>query len=91
MSTNKVSTKDEKPDIEIGKTTRPKFWQNQNFNLILYLLFIFLSFQFWQGFQETKRAEIPYSEFLQHVDKKEVAEAVITDQMITGTLTLTDD
>ncbi len=79
-----------KPQIEINKTTKQKFWQSPNFTLWLYLLFILLSFQFWQGYQETKRQEIPFNEFLEHVKKKEVKEATITDKVITGTLTIND-
>ncbi len=80
----------DKPRIEINRTSRQKFWQNPGFTLIIYLLFIFLSFQMWQGYQETKREEIPYSEFLQHVSKREVAEAIVTDKLIRGTLTIHD-
>ncbi|GMQ88822.1 MAG: ATP-dependent zinc metalloprotease FtsH [Gammaproteobacteria bacterium] len=81
----------DKPRIEINKTTKRKFWQNTNFTLIIYLLFIFLSFQMWQGYREAKREEIPYSEFLQYVDKKQVAEAMVTDKLIRGTLTIKDE
>jgi len=81
----------DKPKIEINKSTNQKFWQNPNFNLIMYLLFIFFSFQLWQGYEEAKRSEIPYSEFLQHVQKKEVSEAVISDKLIQGTLTTKDE
>ncbi len=35
--------------------------------------------------------EIPYSQFLSHVQKHEVAEAVVTDNIISGTLTITDE
>lgn len=80
-----------KPDIEINKTTTEKFWQNPNFTFWLYLIFILISFQFFQGYQETKQQEIPYSEFLSHVDNQEVAEAVITDKTISGTLTINDE
>ncbi len=81
----------DKPKIEINKSTNQKFWQNPNFTLVMYLLFIFFSFQVWQGYEEAKRSEIPYSEFLQHVQKKEVTEAVITDKLIQGTLTVKDE
>ncbi len=82
---------DHRPQIEINKTTRRKFWQSPNFTLLLYLLFVLLSFQFWQGYQQARQEEIPFSQFLQHVEKKEVAEAVVTDKVITGTLTLQDE
>jgi len=81
----------DKPKLEINKTTHPKFWQNSNFTLIMYLLFIFFSFQVWQGYQEAKREEIPYSEFLQRVEKKQVVDAVITDKLIRGTLKAKDE
>ncbi len=79
-----------KPDIEINKTTHEKFWQNPNFTFWLYLIFILISFQFYQGYQQARQQEIPYSEFLAHVQNQEVAEAVVTDKVITGTLTLKD-
>jgi hypothetical protein len=50
---------DRKPQIEINKSTRQKFWQNPNFTLLLYLLFILLSFQVWQGYQQARQQEIP--------------------------------
>ncbi len=80
-----------KPDIEINRTSSPKFWQSPGFNFIMYLLFIFLSFQIWQGYEQAKQIEIPYSEFLQHVKNKEVKDAVITEKVIYGTLTVQDE
>ena len=80
-----------KPEIEINKTTREKFWQNPNFTFWIYVIFILISFQFYQSVQQAKQQEIPYSAFLAHVQKQEVAEAVVTDKVITGTLTLTDE
>jgi len=81
----------DKPRIEINKTTRQKFWQNPGFTLVIYLLFIFFSFQMWQSYKEAKREEIPYSEFLHYVDNKEVAKAIVTDKLIQGTLTINDE
>lgn len=80
-----------KPDIELNKTTSEKFWQNPNFTFWIYLIFILISFQFYQSYQQARQQEIPYSEFLTHVQNQEVAEAVVTDRVITGTLTLNDD
>ena len=80
----------QKPEIELNKTTKPRFWQSPNFTFWAYLIFILISLQFWQGYQQIKQEEIPYSAFLQYVDKREVAEAVITDKYIKGTLTLKD-
>ncbi len=79
-----------KPRIEINKTSKTPFWQSPQFNLILYLVFILLSFQWWAQLSHERRIEIPYSEFLQHVEKHEVAEAVVTNKAIVGTLKETD-
>ncbi len=80
-----------KPDIEINKTTNTKFWQNPQFTFWAYVFFILISFQFWQNYQQARQQEIPYSEFLQYVKNKQVAEAVVTDRVITGTLTIKDE
>ncbi|HEC17642.1 MAG TPA: ATP-dependent metallopeptidase FtsH/Yme1/Tma family protein [Sedimenticola sp.] len=80
-----------KPDIEINKPAgSKKFWQRPDFTLWLYVIFILVSFYTWQGYREVRQEEIPYSEFLQRVEKGEVAEAVITDKIIMGTLTEKD-
>ncbi|MFP7756339.1 ATP-dependent zinc metalloprotease FtsH [Thermodesulfobacteriota bacterium B35] len=80
-----------KPEIELNKTNKPvKFWQNPNFTFWAYLFFILISFQFYQNYQQARQEEIPYSEFLQYLEKREVAEAVVTDRLITGTLTIKD-
>jgi len=91
MNKNNFSLGDKKPEIEINKTTQHKFWQRPDFNLIVYVVVMLVSFYLWQGYTQGRDAEIPYSEFLQHVDKKEIKEAVITDKTITGTLTLEDE
>ncbi len=90
MKRAQFSKGDHEPDIELNKTTRPPFWQKPQFNLVLYLLFIFFSFHFWQQAEQSKRLEIPYSTFLEHVEKHEVAEAVVTDRAIIGVLNITD-
>ena len=86
MKQNNFSFGDQKSDIEINKRTEPRFWQRPDFNLIIYLLLMLVSFYLWQGYREGRNAEIPYSEFLQHVDKQEIRDAVITDKYIIGTL-----
>ena len=80
----------DKPRIEINKSSRPSFWQSPQFNLVLYLIFILLSFHFWGQYSEARRIEIPYSEFLQLLENQEVAEAIVTDRTITGRLTEPD-
>jgi len=82
---------DPKPEIEINKPGERKFWQRPQFTLVTYVLFILASLYFWQSFAEAQREQIPYSEFQQHLEKNEIAEAVVTQKMIRGTLTLTDE
>ncbi|RTZ99889.1 MAG: cell division protein FtsH, partial [Deltaproteobacteria bacterium] len=79
-----------KPEIEINKTTNQKFWQSPNFTFWLYILFILISLQFYQVYKQARQEEIPYSQFLTYVKKHEVAEAVVTDRVISGTLKLKD-
>ncbi len=76
--------------LDINRPPRLKFWQRPEFTLLAYLLFLLASFYLWQGAERARREEIPYSEFLEHVERKEVAEAVVTRNLITGTLTLKD-
>ncbi len=85
---------EKKPDIDINKPADFKpgggFWHRPSSALWLYLIFLLVSLYFWQGAEEVQRTEIPYSEFLQRVDKGEVVEAVVSEKIITGTLTETD-
>ena len=81
----------DRPDIEINKTTHQKFWQRPDFNFFFYLLFILGSFYIWQGAEQVRREEIPYSEFLADVDKGQVTEIVISDSYIAGTLKKSDE
>jgi len=90
MNKSNFSLGDKKPEIEINKTTQHKFWQRPDFILMVYLVVMLASFYLWQGYTQGHNSEIPYSEFLQYVDKKEVKEALITDKYITGTLTTID-
>jgi len=82
---------DREPDIEINKPGERKLWQRPQFTFWSYLLFIIASFYLWQSVGEMQREQIPYSEFLQHLEKDEIAEAIVTDRMIRGTLTLKDE
>ncbi len=79
-----------KPDIEINKPTEGKFWQQPQFTIWMYIIFIISSMYLWQGFAEMRQEEIPYSEFLSHVENHEVAEATVTNKLISGILTIND-
>ena len=90
MNKSHFNTGKREPDIEINKPGEHKFWQRPGFTLLAYLVFLVVSLYFWQAAEKARQEELPYSEFLRHVQNKEVAEAVVTDKLITGTLTLKD-
>ncbi|HHH49031.1 MAG TPA: ATP-dependent metallopeptidase FtsH/Yme1/Tma family protein [Gammaproteobacteria bacterium] len=94
MKRTAFNTPEKKPDIDINKPENFKpngsFWHRPSSVLWIYLIFLLTSLYLWQGMEEVQRTEIPYSEFLQRVDKGEVREAVVSDKVITGTLTETD-
>jgi cell division protease FtsH len=79
-----------KAPIEIKKPGDAKFWQKPGFTLWLYVLFLLVSLYFWQSSFTEHQEEIPYSEFIQDVNDGKVAQAVVTDKLITGTLTEKD-
>ncbi len=87
----KFSIGKRQPEIEINKPGERKFWKRPEFTLISYLIFVLASFYFWNSMTEVQREMIPYSEFQQHLEKNEVAEAVVTQKLIRGTLTIKDD
>lgn len=75
--------------IEINKPADEKLWQRPRSWGILYLLFLLSAFYLLR-LPDTQVQEMPYSDFLRHLDNGEVAEVLITDQVITGELTVTD-
>jgi cell division protease FtsH len=79
-----------KPELEINKPVGKKFWQQPGNLWWIYIITMLGSLWFWEGAQQVASEQIPYSEFLQHLDKSEVKEATLNDQIISGTLTETD-
>jgi len=79
-----------KPDLEINKRGPDGFWQRPGNMLWIYVLAMLVSLWFWQGAQQLAQEQIPYSEFLQHLDKGEIKEAVLSDHVISGSLTEVD-
>ncbi len=79
-----------KPELEINKPGAGRFWQSPGSMWWIYVLAMLVSLWFWQGAQQLAQEQIPYSEFLQHLDKGEVKDAVLTDHVISGTLSETD-
>ncbi len=79
-----------KPESEIRQPENGKFWQKPTFTLWLFVLFVVGSIYLSQYLAGPARQEIPYSQFLEYVDKGQVADAVVGEKRITGTLTQTD-
>ncbi|RMD69016.1 MAG: ATP-dependent metallopeptidase FtsH/Yme1/Tma family protein, partial [Gammaproteobacteria bacterium] len=78
-----------KPDIEVNSPSSQPFWRKTWFWLLLLFLFLF-AVPLFQAGQEVAREEIPYSAFLQYVEKGQVEECLVTDTYIAGTLKLKD-
>ena len=55
-------------------------------SLILYAVLAIAALYLWQSYQIVRENEIPYSEFLKYVQERRVESAVVTEQMISGTL-----
>jgi cell division protease FtsH len=79
-----------KPELEINRPGAPPFWQRPGTILWIYLLLMLASLWIWQGAQQLAREQIPYSEFLQHLDRGEVQEVVLSEHLVSGTLVQID-
>jgi cell division protease FtsH len=82
---------DKKPRIEVNKpepAPPPRFGLRPDANLIFYVLLAAGLFLMWQSATPPRREEIPYSQFLEYVQKNDVRNAVVGHQRITGTLSL---
>ncbi len=94
MKKTEFNPPEKRPEIDINKPADFKpngsFWHRPSSVLWIYLMFIVTSLYLWQGTQEVQQTEIPYSDFLQRVDKGEVTDAVISDKLIIGTLAESD-
>lgn len=91
MSKNDFFTPGNKPKVEINKpdTGGEPHWQKPWMWALLYALFLISAF-YLLNMPETPVREIPYSEFLTHLEKNEVKEVLVTPKAISGTLTITD-
>ncbi len=54
--------------------------------MLLYFLIAVVTLYLAQGYREVRQEEIPYSEFLRLVDEQKIDKAVVTEQVISGTL-----
>ncbi len=94
MKKNEFRGTSEDPKIDINKpddfNEKGSYWHQPASVMWIYVFFILMSFFFWQNTEQADRGEIPYSEFLAHVDKGEVSEATVTENLIIGKLTESD-
>ncbi|HEX8989187.1 MAG TPA: ATP-dependent zinc metalloprotease FtsH [Rhodocyclaceae bacterium] len=77
------------PDVEINKPGQRSLWQRPGNSVWLVWLGLLALLWLWQGAQQLGE-QIPYSDFLQRLDKGEVKEVLLTDHVVSGTLTEMD-
>lgn len=78
------------PEMEINKPKEQSRWQNPwNFSLIYFIL-MFAFFYFFQASLGEQRQTIPYSQFQEYLNNNQVAECVVSEKKITGTLKIQD-
>ncbi|MBW2094127.1 MAG: ATP-dependent zinc metalloprotease FtsH [Deltaproteobacteria bacterium] len=78
------------PDLHINKPPEKKIWQKQGPFSLWYFIIMFLLFYLFQSSLQIKREEIPYSQFMQYLQAGQIAECVIKQNIIVGTLKLMD-
>ncbi len=79
-----------KPDIEVNKPDKVNFWRRPNIALVIYLLTLSAVWFMWQTAAQMTKEEIPYSQFLKHLQQEQVEKAVVTETLIQGTLKIKD-
>ncbi len=78
------------PEMHINKPPEKKPWQKQGPFSLWYFIIIFLLFYMFQSSMQVKREQIPYSQFMQYVQAGQISDCIIKQNVITGTLKLTD-
>jgi len=76
--------KGDKPELEVNPPKDGPKWSTRN--VLAYFLLLLAAIYLWQGVNEVRQNEIPYSEFLKLVGEKKIDQAVVTEQAISGTL-----
>ena len=79
-----------KTGIEINKPDKLSYWRRPNIALVIYLLTFSFVWFMWQASSEMVKEEIPYSQFLKYLDQDQVEKAVVTENLIQGTLKIKD-
>lgn len=79
-----------KPEIEVNKPPEQKFWQKLGPFSVWYFVFMMVLFYLFQFAMQVKKEQIPYSQFQDYLATDQIAECVIREKLITGTLKLSD-
>jgi cell division protease FtsH len=86
----KISLRPGRPEVEINKPPGRPWWQQPGNLWWLYLIGMLAALWFWQSVARTAQEQIPYSEFLSHLDKGEIREVTLSDSLVAGELTIVD-
>jgi cell division protease FtsH len=73
-----------KPGAEIHPPDENQIRRRRS--LIFYAFLAVVTLYLWQSYQAVRQDEIPYSDFLKYVQEQRIEQAVVTEQMISGTL-----
>jgi len=90
MKQTRKDAERKKAGLEVNKPQPGGFWQQPGFRLALYAMMFISLWAWWQSDQQMAQEEIPYSAFLDYLQKDQVEEVLVTDSVIEGTLKLKD-
>jgi cell division protease FtsH len=92
MKQSRFDPRGKRPDIEVNKPEEPKGpWRGPEVSAVIYLVLLACMWFLWNSGDRAARTEIPYSRFLQHLKQDEVVDAVVTGNLIRGTLEISDE
>lgn len=90
MKKTNFQVRQKKPKIEVNKPPAKKFWQKQGSFNLWYFIIVLSLFYFIQTAVQVKKEQIPYSKFQQYLESDQIAECVIKENFIEGTLKSTN-
>ena len=90
MKKTNFQVNSKKPDIDVNKPPEKNFWLKQGPFSVWYFVLMMILFYLFQSAMQVKKEQIPYSQFQEYLTTDQIAECVIREKLITGTLRLTD-
>lgn len=90
MKKSNFQSKRKKPDLEINKPSDQQAKKGPWNFLIWYILITLIFFYFFQSSVQTRRIEIPYSQFMEYLQNDQVDTCVVTEKSISGILKIKD-